>query len=94
MKKNFLVSLFMLFPLLVLGQSLEIKPDKKGKLGYFDSDGNKVISCQYEEAEPFVNGVARVRKNGKYGLINEKGKAMGGLKYTVMDEYADTGYYI
>lgn len=94
MKKNFLVSLFLLFPLLALGQSLEIKPDKKGKLGYFDSDGNKVISCQYEEAEPFVNGVARVRKNGKYGLINEKGKAVGGLKYTVMDEYAGTGYYI
>lgn len=94
MKGNFLFSIFFLFPLLAISQSLEIKPDKKGRLGYFDSDGNKVISCQYEEAEPFVNGVAKVRKNGKYGLINESGKAVGGLKYSVMDEYADTDYYI
>lgn len=94
MRGNFLFSLFLLFPLLAMSQSLEIKPDKKGRLGYFDSDGNKVISCQYEEAEPFMNGVARVRKNGKYGLINENGKAIGGLKYIVMDEYANTGYYI
>jgi len=94
MRGKVLFSIFFLFPLFVLSQSLEIKPDKKGRLGYFDSDGKKVISCQYEEAEPFVNGVAKVRKNGKYGLINVDGKAVGGLKYTVMDEYADTGYYI
>lgn len=94
MRSKSLFSLLLLFPLLAVAQSLEIKPDKKGRLGYFDSDGNKVISCQYEEADPFVNGVARVRKNGKYGLINEKGKPIGGLKYTVMDEYANTGHYI
>lgn len=94
MKGKILFGIFFLVPLLAMTQSLEVRPDKKGRLGYFDSDGNKVISCQYEEAEPFANGVARVRKNGKYGLINENGKAVGGLKYTVMDEYADTGYYI
>lgn len=94
MKINMILSLLVFCPLIVSGQNLEIKPDTKGRLGYFDSNGKKIISCQYEEAEPFVNGVAKVRKDGKYGLINEKGKAIGGLKYTVMEEYANTDYYI
>lgn len=95
MRRNRLIAGLLLFiPFLGMAQSLEIKPDKKGRLGYFDADGNKVISCQFEEAESFANGVARVRKDGKYGLINEKGKAIGGFKYTVMEEYADTDYYI
>ena len=94
MKREIILSLLVFCPLIVLGQNLEIKPDGKGRLGYFDSNGKKIISCQYEEAEPFVNGIAKVRKDGKYGLINEKGKAIGGLKYTVMEEYADTDYYL
>lgn len=94
MRKEVLISLIVLFPVLAIAQSLEIRSDKKGRLGYFDSEGNKVISCQYEEAEPFTDGVARVCKNGKYGLINEKGKAIGGIKYTVMEEYADIDLYI
>lgn len=94
MKVKVLFMIFTLLPLWAVAQTLEIKADKKGKLGYFDSDGKKVISCQYEEAEPFEYGVAKVRKNGKYGLINEKGKAIGGLDYTVMEEYANTNYYL
>jgi hypothetical protein len=95
MKTFKLFIFFLSSSLLAVGQTLQIKPDKKGKLGYFDSEGNKVISCQFEEADPFSGGVARVRLNGKYGLINEKGKAVGaGIKYVVMDYYASTGAYI
>jgi hypothetical protein len=95
MKALKLLLFFLLSSLIAVGQTLQIKPDKKGRLGYFDSDGNKVISCQFEEANPFSGGVARVRLNGKYGLINEKGKAVGaGIKYVVMDYYASTGAYL
>jgi len=63
-------------------QELKIQVDKKGKIGYADRDGNVVIKCQYESAQPFRDGVAIVMKSGKTGLIDESGKVLLPLKYT------------
>lgn len=48
------------------------------KLGYTDKEGNFMIEPQYCDAEPFVNGVARVRKTrtGKWSFIDVNGKSL------------------
>ena len=88
-KKILLAAFALIAPISLIGQELIIKPDEKGRLGYFDTEGNVVIKCQFDEAEEFVNGVARVCKDEKYGLIDVKGKYIGN-KYTVMQPYSDT----
>ena len=66
----------------VQAQDLKILVNKKGKVGFADQNGNEVIPCQYESAQPFSNGVAIVTKSGKYGIINASGKVLLPLKYT------------
>lgn len=92
--KLLLSSIALLIPLCSMGQDLVVKSDDKGRLGYFDAQGNNVIKCQFEVAEEFVNGVARVRKDDdEWGLIDPSGKYIGD-KYTVMEPYADTDLYL
>ena len=63
-------------------QELKILVNKKGKIGYADLNGNEVIKCQYESAQPFNNGIAIVTKSGKSGIIDATGKVLLPLKYT------------
>ena len=45
-----------------------------GKIAFLDLQGQPVTPYAYEEAYPFHHGVAPVKKNGKWGLINPDGK--------------------
>lgn len=66
--------LFLLYLGGVSAQTLQVMTDARGKLGYKDADGNIVIKCVYDYAEPFdANGVAKVGKAGKYGLLSTDG---------------------
>lgn len=50
-------------------------PYRKGdKWGFSDWDGNILIDCVYDIAEPFFEGLAMVLKNGKYGYIDKTGE--------------------
>lgn len=53
-----------------------IKEDSAGgyKCGYIDTTGKLVIPYQFDDADFFQGGVARVKKGDKWGLINSKGK--------------------
>ena len=42
--------------------------------GYIDHSGAWVINPQFEEAECFYDGLARVKSNGKVGYINKEGR--------------------
>lgn len=72
-------------------QNLIPQANKKGKFGYVNAQGEKVISYKYTEAYPFEEGIAKVKKGDKYGFIDEKGKAVGKIKYTVILPF--TGAY-
>ena len=48
--------------------------DSKGKFGFIDKDGKLKISCQYEEAGFFSEGLAYVKTKDKYGFIDKDGK--------------------
>lgn len=41
--------------------------------GFADINGNIVIPCEYEDAHPFSEGLAAVKKNGQWGVIDKQG---------------------
>ena len=55
---------------------------------FADSAGNIVIPAQYEDVSTFRNGLATVRLNGKYGLINKAGKEILPPQYNSISDYA------
>lgn len=78
----------------VQAQDLKILVDKKGKVGYADQNGNQVIECQYESAQPFKDGVAIVTKSGKAGIIDTKGTVLLPLKYTQISSWNNELYLV
>ena len=61
--------------------------DSKGHLGYKDATGNIVIKQMYDFAEPFdANGIAKVGKSKKYGLINKSGSEVLALAYDEIEQ--------
>jgi hypothetical protein len=42
--------------------------------GYINESGKVIINFKFEHAENFINGVAKVRYNGKFKNINKKGE--------------------
>ncbi|MBR3286250.1 MAG: WG repeat-containing protein [Bacteroidales bacterium] len=51
---------------------------------FIDMKGDVVISGLFDDAEPFENGVSRIKKNDKYGYINRKGEIIIPCQY---DDY-------
>ena len=46
------------------------------QFGFIDKTGKEVIALQYEDARDFSNGVAPVKKDGKWGYINTAGETV------------------
>ena len=60
-----------IYPYLASNGYIPIKIN--GKCGYYDTQGNEVISCgTFEEVRPVHNGLAWVKKDGKWGVIKLK----------------------
>ena len=47
-----------------------------GKYGFINDQGAVVIAPQYDHATNFSNGLAQIRKDGKWSWINSKGKSV------------------
>lgn len=92
--KSILCFATLLFFINVQAQDLKIFVDKKGKVGYVDQNGNQVIKCQYESAQPFKDGVAIVTKSGKTGIIDTKGTILLPLKYTQISAWNKDLYLV
>lgn len=76
--------------------ALELIPEKneKGKWGYVDEMGNKVVDFKYDEADFFTNGLAKVKKGDNYGMINGEGKEVLPVKYNLIEKYNDNIFRI
>ncbi len=58
-----------------------------GKWGYSDTAARKtVVSCKYDAAYDFSDGLARVRLGKKYGMINAKGVEVMRPEYDAISE--------
>jgi hypothetical protein len=62
-------------------QTLHPVTDEKDRYGYADEQGTVVIPCQYKDALPFQEGLARVQKGSKYGLMTAAGEFVLAPKY-------------
>lgn len=45
----------------------------QGRWGFMDKQGAIIIPAQFDEVEPFSEGLARVNLNGKFGFVNRAG---------------------
>lgn len=97
MKKYALV----LFPLIVFlfsnfhstAQNFLLPKEKRGKWGYTNLRGDEVIPYQFERAKPFLHSSACVKLNGKYGLIDERGKFLVEPSYDSLASKANAVVY-
>lgn len=55
--------------------------NKDHKWGFINSSNKEIVSFIYDEVTNFRNGIARVKINGKSGLINAKGESVIKTKY-------------
>jgi len=64
----------------VISRQVEYHEIKFGKdvgtviyvFAYIDKNGKQVSTIEYEDADDFFNGFARVKKNGRFGLVNTR----------------------
>jgi len=67
---------------------------RNSKYGYVDEDGDEEIACQFEEAHPFVNGLARVKISGKYGFIDDDGHFVINPTFKIARDFSSNGVAI
>lgn len=63
------------------GAVIPILDRKTDKYGFVDKSGNEVITCKYDYANIFSDGLAKVRMNGKCGFIDKNGNEVVPCKY-------------
>lgn len=63
----------------------------KMKIGAINSEGNIIVKPEdgYESVHQFYNGMARVKKNKKYGFINEKWELVIPTIYDLAQDFSE-----
>lgn len=93
--KSIVLAIAMVMISFVTSMAQDLVPKKDStttKWGYADSEGQWVIHPQFEAADSFYNGKAKVYKDKKYGVIRPDGEYALKLKYP--DMYAYKGSYL
>ncbi len=63
---------------------------QNGKYGFFELKDNKAISeYEYDMAYSFSNGIAPVKKNGKWGYVNKKNEIVIAFKYDDASSFSE-----
>ncbi len=68
---------------------------KDGKCGYIDKTGKEVVECKYDDVYSFSEGMAVVKKDGKYdydwkcGYIDKTGKEVVECKYDFASNFSE-----
>ncbi len=63
--------------------------DEHGKFGYIDETGRVAIKPQFEDANPFTEGLAAVSIGKKSGFIDTSGKVIIPLQYHATFPFSD-----
>lgn len=89
--KSKLIALAMLVMAAAFASAQDLIPDqnKKGKWGFVDDSGKKVIDYKYETVYAFVDGRAKVQKGDKWGYIGTDGKEIIKIQYSEMGTWAN-----
>jgi len=62
---------------------------KKDKYGYFNRKKELIIPYQFDEAGPFLCGLALVKKGTRYGFINTKGEIVHDFLYSFAGKFSN-----
>jgi hypothetical protein len=62
---------------------------ENGKLGYINSAGKVIIRPQYNKADEFYEGLARVQTGGKWGYIDATGKVVITPRFDCADNFSE-----
>ena len=68
------------------------KVNGKYKYAYIDVDGDLVTEFVYDEAKDFQRGLGRVKRDGKYGLVETSGNPITTCSYDYITDYRNDGY--
>ena len=66
-----------------------VKVKLDGKYGFINEDGEEIISCKYEDADAFSDGLARVQSKEGWGFVNKDGEEIIPCKYEDADGFSD-----
>ena len=64
--------------------------EETGLFGYKDADGNVVIECKFERANPFFEGRAAVKLNRRFGYIDEDGNPVTPFIFTSAGNFSSS----
>lgn len=65
------------------------------KIGYVNpTNGGAYIQPQYDDGGKFINGFAIVKKNGKYGYINQQNETITDFIYKSCNDFKYDGYAV
>lgn len=68
-------------------EQMLIPVEKEGKWAYVDYNDSLVVEPIFEEAYPTYNLRGRIKLNGKYGFVNEKGEIVIKAKYDLAEDF-------
>ena len=62
---------------------------KQGRWGYIDKEGGTVVSCQYDEAKDYHEGLAAVCSEGAWGFVDKSGECVTACQYDEVKDYCE-----
>lgn len=71
----------------LFSQDLIPVKNEKGKYGYLTPEGTIALKYKFDDAGPFIEGMAKVRKGNKWGYINAEGEQVIPIKYSEMQDW-------
>ena len=74
---------------LPFGYGLAPVRNEAGKFGFVRGDGSVAIEPRFDEARPFVNGLAAVRLNDSWGFIDIAGRMAVEATFEAVRDFAD-----
>jgi hypothetical protein len=81
-------------PLPGLGPEGELDPPNEGLImveengiGFIDQTGAEVVPLEYEDADHFSEGLAAVKKGGKWGFVDVHGRGVIGAQYAWVSSF-------
>ncbi len=73
MLKKTLILIILISPVIAFSQGLFIVRNADGKYGFSDKNGDTLIECKYDYVEDFSNGLALVKNNPVYKVVDTNG---------------------
>ncbi len=94
MIKKLILFFLLLSPLFADAQDLVLVRNKQGKYGFVDNSGDTIIECKYDYAENFSGGLALVKNNLRYKIIDTSGRMYNIDQYDGSNKFRlDLGEY-